>query len=255
MEGTFYDAPNDYRNYLAHHGVKGMHWGIRHDPQRSNYRKFKRAIKDGSIRSLSWNSGNARKRFKSYVEEAIKKQPSYAKMKELVDRRNELWNQQYDLMLDIWNDDKECEKIFGKSQMDPKVSDSVAYWREYSKSGKGHDGKERKHATMEDWVQDEISTYLKGERYAWNKDIHRYSLQKRDMSNANKSYVKKYKSIQNELDSIGDESEKIREQVITEMLGSYADTNVNYIGFNELNKFGNSSLTARQLARQYISLV
>lgn len=29
MEGTFYDAPNDYRNYLAHHGVKGMRWGIR----------------------------------------------------------------------------------------------------------------------------------------------------------------------------------------------------------------------------------
>lgn len=31
MEGTFYDAPNDYRNYLAHHGVKGMHWGQRKD--------------------------------------------------------------------------------------------------------------------------------------------------------------------------------------------------------------------------------
>lgn len=41
MEGTFYDAPNDYRtilhreclesgsNYLAHHGVKGMRWGVR----------------------------------------------------------------------------------------------------------------------------------------------------------------------------------------------------------------------------------
>ena len=27
--GTFYDAPNDYRNYLAHHGVKGMKWGQR----------------------------------------------------------------------------------------------------------------------------------------------------------------------------------------------------------------------------------
>lgn len=28
MEGTFYPA-NDYRNYLAHHGVKGMKWGVR----------------------------------------------------------------------------------------------------------------------------------------------------------------------------------------------------------------------------------
>lgn len=26
--GTFY-APNDYRNYIAHYGVKGMKWGVR----------------------------------------------------------------------------------------------------------------------------------------------------------------------------------------------------------------------------------
>ena len=28
MDGTFYPK-NDYRNYLEHHGVKGMHWGVR----------------------------------------------------------------------------------------------------------------------------------------------------------------------------------------------------------------------------------
>lgn len=28
--GTFY-APNDYRNYIAHFGVKGMKWGVRKD--------------------------------------------------------------------------------------------------------------------------------------------------------------------------------------------------------------------------------
>ena len=32
MMGTFYDAPNDYRNYLAHHGVKGQKWGVKNGP-------------------------------------------------------------------------------------------------------------------------------------------------------------------------------------------------------------------------------
>lgn len=31
---AFYDSPNDYRNYLCHYGVKGMHWGIRKDDYR-----------------------------------------------------------------------------------------------------------------------------------------------------------------------------------------------------------------------------
>ena len=33
MEGnTFYDSPNDFRNYLAHHGIKNQKWGVRHGP-------------------------------------------------------------------------------------------------------------------------------------------------------------------------------------------------------------------------------
>lgn len=28
MNSTFY-APNDYRVYLEHHGIKGMRWGVR----------------------------------------------------------------------------------------------------------------------------------------------------------------------------------------------------------------------------------
>ena len=31
MYGTF-DAPNDYRNYLQHHGVKGQKWGVKNGP-------------------------------------------------------------------------------------------------------------------------------------------------------------------------------------------------------------------------------
>lgn len=34
MNNTFY-APNDYRNYLAHFGVKGMKWGVRKNRGRS----------------------------------------------------------------------------------------------------------------------------------------------------------------------------------------------------------------------------
>jgi len=34
MEGTFYPK-NDYRDYLAHFGVKGMKWGVRKDRARS----------------------------------------------------------------------------------------------------------------------------------------------------------------------------------------------------------------------------
>lgn len=40
--GTFY-APNDYRFYLAHHGIKGQKWGVRRfqnaDGTRKNAKK------------------------------------------------------------------------------------------------------------------------------------------------------------------------------------------------------------------------
>ena len=38
---TFYDSRNDYRNYLQHHGVKGMKWGVRHDERVKAARKRK----------------------------------------------------------------------------------------------------------------------------------------------------------------------------------------------------------------------
>ncbi|MBP5595471.1 MAG: hypothetical protein J6Y02_08815 [Pseudobutyrivibrio sp.] len=44
--GTFYDAPNDYRSYLQHHGVKGMKWGVRHDKPSSGKKRKKGSNKN-----------------------------------------------------------------------------------------------------------------------------------------------------------------------------------------------------------------
>lgn len=58
--GTFYDSPNDYRNYLAHYGVKGMHWGVRkadaydHVYYRQKYNNKKiQAFKDRKSKKIS----------------------------------------------------------------------------------------------------------------------------------------------------------------------------------------------------------
>lgn len=42
MNNTFYPA-NDYRSYLAHYGVKGMKWGVRHD-------RIRQLMQDGVVR-------------------------------------------------------------------------------------------------------------------------------------------------------------------------------------------------------------
>ena len=31
-DNEYYGAPNDYRNYLSHHGIKGQKWGVMHGP-------------------------------------------------------------------------------------------------------------------------------------------------------------------------------------------------------------------------------
>lgn len=49
---TFYDAPNDYRSYLAHHGVKGMKWGVR----KQYYADLKRRRKLGRAATIADNS-------------------------------------------------------------------------------------------------------------------------------------------------------------------------------------------------------
>lgn len=42
--GTFY-APNDYRNYIAHYGVKGMKWGVRKQKAQRGIQNFRTAAK------------------------------------------------------------------------------------------------------------------------------------------------------------------------------------------------------------------
>lgn len=35
-----------YNDYLAHHGIKGMRWGVRHDPERSGRKATRRSVTD-----------------------------------------------------------------------------------------------------------------------------------------------------------------------------------------------------------------
>lgn len=49
--GTFYDAPNDYRNYLSHHGIKGQQWGVKHGPPYPLDSRTHKAVTKGKSRS------------------------------------------------------------------------------------------------------------------------------------------------------------------------------------------------------------
>lgn len=53
-----YEPPNDYRNYLRHHGVKGMRWGIRHDKYRKGDKMRTDIKEDSSITKRVKNDYN-----------------------------------------------------------------------------------------------------------------------------------------------------------------------------------------------------
>lgn len=42
-----YEAPNDYRNYIKHHGIKGQKWGVKNGPPYPLDAKVSKAIKKG----------------------------------------------------------------------------------------------------------------------------------------------------------------------------------------------------------------
>lgn len=58
MNNTFYPQ-NDYRGYLSHHGVKGMKWGVRHDPERraDDKRRYKLG-REASISDYSYRKAD-----------------------------------------------------------------------------------------------------------------------------------------------------------------------------------------------------
>lgn len=57
---TFYDSPNDYRSYLAHHGVKGMKWGVRNDDYERDAKLRYKIGREATIADYSYRKANAR---------------------------------------------------------------------------------------------------------------------------------------------------------------------------------------------------
>ena len=143
--GTFYDAPNDYRNYLAHHGVKGMHWGIR-----KQYPIVGRP-RDGGLRRISRNplisalqTSNARRNQAKYNKETS---DFDTKNKELKSKLTKLRDDRFNYVDNKWNSYGKDKKF--TSAMNKWISDYTKHFE--SRTGKS--GAELKRHMMDSVAQ------------------------------------------------------------------------------------------------------
>ena len=65
---TFY-APNDYRIYLEHHGIKGMKWGVRRFQNKDGSLTSAGKARQGGIKGLVKRKAENYKNYRNYKEE------------------------------------------------------------------------------------------------------------------------------------------------------------------------------------------
>jgi hypothetical protein len=84
---TFY-ASNDYRNYLAHYGVKGMKWGVRKNRQTAERRKKKSVKKVINDLAVKGSVAYAKRYHRNLIEKSQEERQSAARMKDLARAKN-----------------------------------------------------------------------------------------------------------------------------------------------------------------------
>ena len=116
--GTFY-SNNDYRNYLAHYGVKGMRWGIR---------RARNAIKEKYRRAVFQSADKVVKKRRQEAEDWYKTCVKFAKRNPSIDTDREIRG--YKKTLDKWN---KLAKKYKETPVEKLGEDDYAEAREVLK--------------------------------------------------------------------------------------------------------------------------